>query len=231
MADFWVRPDHILDLVGATLPLASTVEIDASLHLRERELCANLSLVLLRRSGDYLTAIATDRYVVGMGRRGLSAADNEDAPPDGWRLAIGIGDAKRLLTFVRSYRRQRFPAIPFTRHGVFYQLGHEGELTLPADLEERTGGFPDAATLLLRMAARNGDPTGLFGLDPDRAGQFKAARRIFAQQPSDPILFRDSGDHSFSIQIGEDFLGVLMGFRPSADGWPKLNLDGWKELA
>lgn len=222
MTDFWIRTEHILDLVGATLPLAST---DAVLP--------RISLVLLRRTGDYLTAVASDRYVLGMARRQLSTMDVEDAPPDGWRLAVAVADCKKLLTLARSYRKAKTQMIPFLFHEGVLRVGHDAELMICADLEERVGGVPATGGLLMKICTPDDGKlvTRAFGVDPAKVAQFKAAQRIFSAQPADPILLRHCKGVAFEVRIGDDFLGVLMGYRSPADGWPKLDFASWKGLA
>ena len=202
--DHWLQTHRVMDLLDPVIPLAST---DITQPLINR--------VRVRRSGDWMIATASDRYVAGAAR--VPAA--YDCPPDGWAVEISLADAKQWLTLAKSYRRAKFSAMPVRVDGQSLIVGYDplsggfdSELTLTL-LQDR---MPPVESLIKTVTRqRSAAPVEGWGLNADFLRKFSNAQRIFGGYAGTGRVLRLAhGEHlGISIQVGDDFVGVIMGVR------------------
>lgn len=227
---FEVHASALADLLAATIPLAST---DITLP--------SISCVMLRRQGDYLTATATDRFVVGIARARL--AEDLPAPESGWSFPLKLTDAKGLLKLARELargkRRGKLARVRLVDDGLgvlrlphfdlsFIEVGVDGGL-LP-------GGFPPVHKLLANGFGRlRSAPSGVSGLDPRKVAQFAPAAKLARERCESVMEWWQTDERWWALRIGKDFIGLVMGIRlpveqHEADLVPAATLADWSEV-
>lgn len=232
MTAFEIRAQDLIDLLVPTIPLASD-----STYLA-------ISSVLLARRGDYLTALATDRHVMGMRRVLVNSA--LPAPDDGWKFALSLKDAKELLKDARGALRAapRGPTTFWARArlsapGGGILLRHPTDAPVVTYVEQLTKGgdrYPVERILkILRSTLRTvrSVPQVPGGLDPRLVGKFSAAMKQSTEFPAWWDATPDDGVdgwNTFALKIGPDFVGLVMGMRSSVDGPAVTDVSDWDEV-
>lgn len=213
-----VTAEHLRSLLAATIPLADGYD----------HLVPVLNAVHLAVHDRHLVAYATDRFRIGWKRVPLAAA-----APAGWRAAISLGDACRLLDFLSAT-----VSVPVDDEET-------GEVTGREDAPIEAGAVTlTAADATLRVALPSGAAVSLpvvSGSLPDEiadlAGQIltvpaagdvtvnPALLADFADAASDgdrmaltPIRLTRGG--ALRVTIGDSFVAALMGVRPGRPGRP-----------
>jgi hypothetical protein len=215
---FQIPAQSIADLLGATSKLASKDQ-----YLR------NLNAILLRRCGEYLTATATDCYVLGVARIRLST--DLPMPPDGWRFLVPLSAASSLLRLAKHCSTLDFSDDGFTltvRSDVGGWSADNVEVTHPED-----GRYPSVGPLLRKYLRRIVDAPSIGGLDFAKVGQFVQAQKIFGDSTSPVVIWDTSekGQPSWALRIGADFVGLVMGMRlPEGMAEARRDVSDWDEI-
>jgi len=216
---FQIRADQLSKIVGSVLPMAS----------KDRTLGV-LSGVLLRRQDNYLTATATDRYVIGICRDSIDP--NLTAPSQQWRCVIDLAAAKDLLTTAKREQNrvivveQNDDRIDFVSIGRAYQ-----EIEGPVDGKNV---YPEVGRLVSSLDGVTASLTGPFGLDIERVAQFLPAQKIAhkADRAFPRMWGSDAkaGGAQIVIRIGEDFIGTVMGMRLPGDAAHEASITDWEGM-
>lgn len=172
-----------------------------------------LGSVLIRSAGDYVTAIATDRYRIALKR--LVPAER---PDNGFRAVVPVAALKQIKTIFRA-RRDHDPAL---------RLVVDEDSLVVTVIDGLTGADFGAATgAYLRFALTVGeypkiDKLVRKALDakvPDEAFQMTVNPTFLASfkagQPSaEPMQVTPTGENQpWLIRVGDDFIGLLVPVR------------------
>jgi hypothetical protein len=193
----WLPVGMVETLLDPVIPLAST---DSILPLINR--------VRMRRSGPWMIATASDRYVAGASRQRA----NGDCPLDGWAVEIPLDQAKQLVSLAKQYRRARWMVMPLALDGGRLACGHDAELVFDLPREP----MPPIEALIKNMTEeRAPNPGAPFGLNADLIKRFSAAQRVYGGYPgTGRVLTLAHGKGlAITVRVGEDFVGVIMGCR------------------
>jgi hypothetical protein len=222
---FQLGTQSLLKVIGSVTKLAST---DMTLPL--------INSVLLRRQGNYLTATASDRYVIGVCRDHF--LPETDLPPEGWRFLLTLDDAKALLKLARLAVKEKFPVINFGATELELNGGWDQEF-VATNVEATVGHYPNTDSVLLRMLQREPVVSTCAAVYMQRWSQFVDAQRIADKEigGANPSRFWDvtqGSSPAWAVKIGRDadFVGVIMGCR-LGDGETAqtvTNVSDWSEL-
>lgn len=205
MTTITLTATQLRDLVTPVLPHASK---DVTLPI--------LTALRIRTTGQYVTAIATDRYRIGFQRIAL-----DPAPEAGFDATVYVGALKQILGIFRPTRAHN-PTLSLTVEGE--KLTVAAADTLDSAFGAR-GGFVGAS---LTFQLVNGDYPKLDRLvrdalegEPEQAAmaatfnpEFLADFRI-GQPRHQPMRISPTGaaTRPWLIRIGDDFLGLLVPVR------------------
>jgi hypothetical protein len=191
------------DLVTSVLPHASR---DATLPA----LCS----LRIRTRGEYVTALATDRYRIGLQRVRL------DAPAPGFDAVVSVAAIRRVLSTFKHTRRHD-PALRFTLDGDLLTVaaddGLDGLSSASLTFSLSTDfPYPDVDRII-RSTLEATAPTEL--VTPTFNPHFLADFRI-GQPRNVPIQITPSGEalKPWRIRVGRDFIGLLVPVKLSSGG-------------
>lgn len=233
--EFEVPAKTLLQLLDCTITLAST---DITLP--------GINCVMLRRQGAYLTATATDRYVVGRVRVPLD--HDLPAPRPGWSFPLGLGDAKALRKLAYTKRasqgRARFVDQQDGTLSMPVSAVHFQEFGLPAD--RRPVGFPPVGGLLRSILSTVRTRPQVPGrLDLEKVAQFAPAAKVFRRAcegqafwwdaTPDYLEDNDGSTHPrWAVRMGDGsglgLVGAVMGVRPGIGCAQCTDISGWEGL-
>lgn len=205
---------QLRDLVAPVVPLAGK---DESLPL--------LKSVLIRSSGPYLTATATDRY-----RMGIKRMRTEEPPPAGLRAVVSLSALKSILSIFKPTRTHN-PELRLTFEGdtVRVESGFlfegVGSASIVHPLVE--GDYPPVDRLVRDAIGREQGDAVPVGLNPTLLGDFR-----HAQQMGEPLILRCSGPKSpVLVHVGEDFIGLVTPIHwAGTAAAQRADDDGWSEV-
>lgn len=183
-----------------------------------------LTAVSLNVRGGYLVAAATDRFRMAMQRVRLAAG-----VPDGFAALVDIAFVKKLLAAFKPVRGRDPLEVTLTvEDDTIWATAGGGFGFDLADIRIGSrlilGQFPTVETLVTRDLAEQ--PTAdVFGLNPSFLAAFKTAADVHGE----PVIVVRPGvgaGKPVMVQVGDDFLGLLMprksrdvGAPPFAHGW------------
>jgi len=182
-----------------------------------------LQAILLRGHGDYVTALATDRYRLGIQRAKVTA-------PETLHAIVPLTTVRQVLAIFKASR------------------SHDPELTLTFEPHkvtvDTTGGmdlldarisfplldaeYPKALKTIREAAAVTAtEPVGEIGFNPTFLADFR-----HVATSAEPMVMRIVGANRAAIvSIGEDFRGVIMPTRRADEHAMTTGLDGsWAAL-
>lgn len=220
---FQLMTQQLIKVLGSVIKLAST---DITLPV--------INAVLLRRQGNYLTATATDRYVVGVARDYLNP--DLDAPADDWRFAISLADAKALLKLAKANNKTA-PVMIFSATELTLTAGFDREWSAD-NVEVTVNRFPGVGPMLLKVLSRLARTPSVGGLNVTRAAQFTDAAVLCGDRLHQATVWWDASDEprngvdqpQWGVKIGEDFVGVVMGLRLAGSRDDLRSVSDWKDL-
>lgn len=212
-------------LVKPVLPLAST-----------DDMLPVINAIRLEVRGDYLCAFATDRF-----RAGVQRIKPQHGAPAGFEALVKLRDITRLLQLFKPVRGQDPADVTFTIEDNILWATSSGGLGFDfADM--RIGSaleiseFPNMLRLftdqLGEITPASGEvlkPGGSFGMNPDYLASFKAAASV-NKEPAVFIRPPASVRRPLIVQVGDDFLGMVMQRRVHGAEWhPDTGAD-WLEF-
>lgn len=216
-------------LLTTTIPLASA---DTTLPA--------INAVMLRRQGNYLTATATDRYVMGKAR--VLVDPNLPAPSKDWGFPLGLTDAKTLLKLANGVRKDRTARVRFVDDLC-------GNLSMPVSglnfeaFGVRSGLRPDRTLKVDYFLGQilgkvYGKPQRVGGLDLRKVAQFTPAQKLIADISDGPAIWWNAtctGDddlpsNTWACKIGQDFVGIVVGVRMPGTMAQHTDVSDWAEL-
>ena len=174
-----------------------------------------LNCVHLRGHGDEMTAVATDRYAVGMKRAPIKA-------PVGFVANVPLAAVKQIL---RTFKRTRAndPELELTFDGekvtVTMTGGFLGE-ALGAEMAWHTfgGAFPGIASIFRPFEDGAAlEPAAGFALNPLLLAKFSHL--------AGPLTFHPTGVNAVCVVRSATFFGAIMPVRFTEGGVPPTNRD------
>lgn len=188
-----------------------------------------LNAVLIESLGAYLTAMATDRYRIGLHRIQL-----DERPPAGFSLLVRLADLRKILTLFKATRRED-PEVELS-------IGGDGTFTVQTSgslfgtVAVRmawlvvTAKYPadDLRKILRTALAAEPNLTAPAAFNPHYLADFKAA-----SLNREPVrLWGSDPTKAFGVAIGDDFIGAIMPVRSaSPDGKSHMpDVDSWAPL-
>lgn len=202
-------------LVDPVLPAAST-----------DDMIPVLNAVKIETRGEWLTALATDRYSAAMAREKAPASNTW---PE-WSAVVPTTALRSLFTTFKGGRRGISPMVRLTIKGDELLVESDDVLldmssaTIRYALE--TGQYPNVAEFLHKaIDSKATDRQATVAYDPAKANRLlskvkQIVVQINGESLSDPILFTDN----------ENYVGLLMGRRLDGGGLPERDIATWLSL-
>jgi hypothetical protein len=167
-----------------------------------------LNAVSIEAHGDYLIATATDRYRLGVQRVKMA----EDA--SGFAALISIRSLRSILSIFKATRKSD-PLLSITSTEGVLSVKSVGGLVLPGGFMAGSmswalvdGQYPKVREII--TTAASAEASGPFLLNPSLLAGFASA-----QKRGESMVMRGSVGKGVFVQIGPDFIGVIMQVRAS----------------
>ena len=206
--------------------------LDQSLPFADpNEMFASLNSVHISVTGGYVTAMATDRFVIGWSRHKVTTADN-------LTVSIRRTDAIEWAALLRQ-RPDAEAAITVAEDRAVLRCH---DLTFDVGTEKHIRHYHAASTATIMQRLLAAEPTGIPGLtiNPELFAPFlTVARSRYA--PAPPIEYDEDGDEieqprprregvsltpvksgdeaMLRVTCGPDFIGAIMPIRVAANMW------------
>lgn len=178
----------------------ANVLADALIFADRSGLMPAIDAVLLEASAGKLTAVATDRYCMGLRTMAWGGPDL-----DGFLLRGE--DAADLIQVLRSKSGRKGPGLEINVSLNTALVVEVGNITVRCEPVEAE--FPKYRTLLEKAAGQPDKDAATFAVNPKLMARF--GRLSLGREP---MRVRSSGrEKPISVRIGDDFIGLLMPVR------------------
>lgn len=199
-ATWTASPQQVERAIGAVLP-----------HASGDQYFPVINNVRLEIEDDRFIALATDRFTMGICRASLSDWTEDAAPVEKVAASLRLDDVKRLFAFLRSQRKD-VATWTLTDETLTVRLGDETALTIRTLQAE---GFPNWRKLVAGVSERENEPGAQMAFAPHLVDHFQKSAKALGEisftwqftSPLKPVI----------VQIGQDFLGILMPQRIPSD--------------
>ena len=212
MTTITLTATQLRDLVTPVIP-----------HASKDQTLPSLCAVRIRSAGQYVTAIATDRYRIGFQRVTLS-----DPPAEaGFDALVSVAVLKRILGIFRPTRWHN-PALRLTVEGLRLTVGVADTLDEPRGALDASGmvgatltfnvidaDYPKIDRLIREALEAKPDEAAMAAVfNPEFLADFR-----IGQPRHEPMRITATGGPArpWLIRIGDDFIGLLVPVRFGGD--------------
>lgn len=203
-------------------------------HAGRDETLPLLTGVLIQTAGGYVTAVATDRYSIGMQR-----VKPADAPPAGLSALIRARSARVLLAVFKPSRHVD-PDVRLTFGKDSLSVSSAGEMPGLGDMVPSMvvglieGEYPALGRLLAPVIAGTGEMPSGVALNAEYLKRLAVAQEHAHAQPMRLVFTHPQ--KPVGVLIGDDFIGAVQPARPTGDArestpWDDLLITQAKEAA
>ena len=200
MSTFTATPQQVERVIAAVLP-----------HASDDKTLPGINCVRVELSAHSFLATATDRYSLGVCRAALTDWDDKAKKVKKVVASLRPDDIKRLLAFLRPNRT--LPATwTLTTSALSVAVSSGDSITIST---AESDGYPDWRALFSGVANREAEPGPEMAFTPRIVDHFHKTAKALGYphmhwnfvSPLKPVI----------VQIGEEFVGMLMPCRLSDD--------------
>ncbi|MGW8565696.1 hypothetical protein [Isoptericola sp. NPDC055881] len=191
-----------------------------------------LEAVLVRKAGEYVTALATDRYKIGFQRLAISDTVQAD---DGFRAAIPVVAIKHIRTVFRATKVHN-PVLRLTVEGdqLHVEIAdgfdtERGAITGASLRFALAGGEYPRVDHLVREALEAKPPAEAMAMNvnPNFLAEFRIGQPLHTPITITPTRHPNS---PWLVRVGADFVGLIVPVRFAGEGEETSRKDEWLAL-